>query len=235
MENHALIASLQEAHEVICKIITLQQNIQQVSNQKAEIEKKAKEMVGLPNWEGFLALGIAIYLWISGVAFWFSIIVFFILLLIISAIDTVTLEPKRKLKAQMYIENNMPPIEQKLAELSEEKDAIWGTDAASRMLELIPEDYRSPNAVQYFLKAIQNQRADTLKEAINLFEEYRHQQRMENLQQTQINIANQNLKVQEQTRDATRDAAYYSKKAAKSAKFGNTLNVVNTVHHWKKK
>lgn len=113
-------------------------------------------MVGLPNWEVFLALGIAIYLWISGVAFWFSIIVFFILLLIISAIDTVTLEPKRKLKAQMYIENNMPPIEQKLAELSEEKDAIWGTDAASRMLELIPEDYRSPNAVQYFLKAIQN-------------------------------------------------------------------------------
>lgn len=43
MENHALIASLQEAHEVICKIITLQQNIQQVSNQKAEIEKRQKK------------------------------------------------------------------------------------------------------------------------------------------------------------------------------------------------
>jgi len=45
---------------------------------------------------------------------------------------------------------------------------------------IIPEDYWSKEALSHFKKYIQNQRADTLKEAINLYEQEQHQNRQMN-------------------------------------------------------
>ena len=38
-----------------------------------------------------------------------------------------------------------------------------------RYVEFLPEDYQHTHAVGYMLKAVKNQRADSLKEAINLY------------------------------------------------------------------
>ena len=192
-------------------------------------------MADTPMWEVAIPLIISIIIWIQGVPFIASAVGFIILCVIIFSIDSYTLEKKRKLKAQTYYEDNMPPIEQKLSMLDQEIKNAWQTDEAKRMDELIPDDYQSSYAVQYFLKVIENRRADSLKEAFNLFEEYKHQQKMEEFQQAQVSIAAQTLETQKETRDAARDTAHYSKKAWKSSRFGNALNVVNTVHHWKKK
>ena len=50
-----------------------------------------------------------------------------------------------------------------------------------------PENYCSVDAVQYFYSAIKNFRADTLKEAINLYEISLHQKRVEDNQKQTIN------------------------------------------------
>lgn len=50
-----------------------------------------------------------------------------------------------------------------------------------------PENYCSVDAVQYFYTAVKNFRADTLKEAINLYETSLHQKRVEDNQKETIN------------------------------------------------
>ena len=67
------------------------------------------------------------------------------------------------------------------AEVKEQNDALteelrmlkqaWDSYANEnwRYVEFLPEDYQHTHAVGYMLKAVKNQRADSLKEAINLY------------------------------------------------------------------
>ncbi|BDR53683.1 hypothetical protein KIM372_15900 [Bombiscardovia nodaiensis] len=50
-----------------------------------------------------------------------------------------------------------------------------------------PADYLTSEAANFFANAVSNGRADTVKEMVNLYEVTLHQQRMENLQQQQLN------------------------------------------------
>ena len=47
------------------------------------------------------------------------------------------------------------------------------------LISLMPRDYRYYDAVAFFENALANGRADSMKEAINLYEEYLHRQNME--------------------------------------------------------
>jgi len=47
------------------------------------------------------------------------------------------------------------------------------------VVEFLPETYRNPQATSYMLLAVSNGRADTLKEAINLYEEQLHRWKLE--------------------------------------------------------
>lgn len=65
-------------------------------------------------------------------------------------------------------------------------------DGENKINEL-PRDYRYYYAAQFFEKALSNYRADSMKEAVNLFEEYLHRQNLENQnQQMLINNQRQN-------------------------------------------
>lgn len=56
-----------------------------------------------------------------------------------------------------------------------------------RLSSWYPVNYCSVDAVEFFYNAINNYRADNLKEAINLYETHLHQQRVETNQQKALN------------------------------------------------
>jgi hypothetical protein len=74
----------------------------------------------------------------------------------------------------------------------------------------IPANYRYPLAIDYITECFVNGRADTLKEAINLYEQQVHYWKVENYFE-QLNV------MQWQQNLALRDIQYYSHRAATAA------------------
>ena len=64
--------------------------------------------------------------------------------------------------------------------------------------DLIPEEYRQREAMIYFVKVLKNGRAASLQQAINLYEEEKHQKRIFRLQEEELALKQQALDVQRQ-------------------------------------
>ena len=62
-----------------------------------------------------------------------------------------------------------------------EADAVTLQKAANELLAFLPDTYRNTEAACYMLLAVKDGRADTLKEAMNLYEEQLHRWNMEKL------------------------------------------------------
>ena len=62
-----------------------------------------------------------------------------------------------------------------------EADAVTLEKAAKELLAFLPDTYRNAEAACYMLLAVKDGRADTLKEAMNLYEEQLHRWKMEKL------------------------------------------------------
>ena len=56
-----------------------------------------------------------------------------------------------------------------------------------------PCDYCYIEAAEFFLNAVKNSRADSIKEAVNLYEETNHRQRLEENQQQMLQQQKKNL------------------------------------------
>lgn len=59
--------------------------------------------------------------------------------------------------------------------------------------DIIPENYRSEEMVRFIYNALQNQRAMTIQQAINLYEDDQHKSQMEALLREQIDLQKQQL------------------------------------------
>ena len=62
-----------------------------------------------------------------------------------------------------------------------EADSVTLQKAANELLAFLPETYRNTEAACYMLLAVKDGRTDTLKEAMNLYEEQLHRWKMEKL------------------------------------------------------
>lgn len=83
-----------------------------------------------------------------------------------------------------------------------EADAVTLQKAATELLAFLPETYRNAEAACYMLLAVKDGRADTLKEAMNLYEEQLHRWKMEKLaansaRMQQIHMASMQAALQE--------------------------------------
>lgn len=50
-------------------------------------------------------------------------------------------------------------------------------------MSFVPPDYRYSEAIEYFFRSFFNQKAETLKEAVILYDNYVHQKKMESAQE----------------------------------------------------
>lgn len=79
-------------------------------------------------------------------------------------------------------------LQQRLALLKELYSRLDGLlkDYEREVAPWLPEDYRSPGILDELLRLVRNDRAGTLREAINLYEEEEHRRRQEQYQQAQL-------------------------------------------------
>lgn len=92
-------------------------------------------------------------------------------------------------KTKKYYDKKISGIQAEINLLQSETQFIY--ESNSHLFSFIPEYYRYPIAITYFYQALINGRADSLKEAINLFEEQLHRWKIENYQQQLLEIQNQ--------------------------------------------
>lgn len=108
-----------------------------------------------------------------------------IMLLISKALD-------KKIAPQLeHLKNNViqPQIEQAEQALSVASDTIKKfVEENIHLIEFLPMQYRDLQAVSFMLLAVANGRADTLKEAINLYEEQLHRWKLENAVQQSLEM-----------------------------------------------
>ena len=92
-------------------------------------------------------------------------------------------------EAVRYWQTTGGPAEQSnqqvITRISEERNEFVSKNGS--VLEILPPNYRNTFACGFILTSVVNKRADSLKEAINLYEETLHRMRMENAAQ---NLAN---------------------------------------------
>lgn len=94
-----------------------------------------------------------------------------------------------RIRVKSMFEQNKESLRQELArveQIYEQTDQEMIENFApywQKMQEVIPKDYMAPIFVKTVYTYLENGRADTMKEAINLFEEEQHRWRMEQNQQ----------------------------------------------------
>lgn len=83
----------------------------------------------------------------------------------------------RMRKKHEETETQIDEMKSQMEEISKEIYRV--TTENQELINLMPRDYRYYDAVAFFENALANGRADSMKEAINLYEEYIHRQNME--------------------------------------------------------
>lgn len=135
------------------------------------------------------------------ICFFLPVILVSLIYMLIVKKDTLTFSQRKRIyddkKAEidatlLEVETFNKTIEQRNAErrkkisaLESELDPIyirWDKEASS----WYPEDYKTLEAVEFFIKKLKNYQAETKAEVINLYDEHLHRENLENLQQEAI-------------------------------------------------
>lgn len=103
-------------------------------------------------------------------------IVYIIFAIIVCAVVYQTVKAK-VLSSGGTVSPATPKYRQEIDKISDEIYRL--TVANEAVIAQIPRDYRYYDAAAYFEHVLANEQADSMKEAINLFEEYLHRQRLE--------------------------------------------------------
>lgn len=126
--------------------------------------------------------------------------------------------------------------EEKIRDLEQELREYCANSNISAALDIVPREYCYVEALEYLLRVLQTGRAETMKEALNLYEEYMYREEMRSMQtqqsqaidgvseqidlQTQL-IENQGRQLSEQLGQVQRTA----NKAKRAAHVNTALNV----------
>ncbi len=205
-----LLPRVATAHELMHRVVDLQNRINQLTTQfAAKTEKKSKRHPVLYAIAGFLiAFALITSTPLKAVTYPFTIpffttggmelqvTVWNVINLAVSAVIGAVLykviaksADKSRAQKNAAIDRNNAQVEannQALAQSIEQtKREIFATQQrwAAEVAPWYPMDYDSIDAVDFFLTAVRNHRASTVQEMVNLYETERHQRRMEQGQQ----------------------------------------------------
>lgn len=118
------------------------------------------------------------------------------------------------------LEEELAEKKQKLDSVKKELAEYRGSAEWSKAVSYIPKDYFYLSAIEKLLSFVKNGRADTMKEALDLYEEYLHREKME----YEAKRAADNAEV---TAIATQEATEYSKIIAEKAQSIEYLTQMN--------
>lgn len=123
-------------------------------------------------------------------------------------------------KKAMPLEQQLLPLKQELAKAKANLDLALSLERVGGITNTFPPQYRSTHAIGFLLNAIQSYRADSLKEAVNLYEEQLHRHKVEQGQR-QIIAQQQELMVAVEEAQRAADAAASAADHATWAAYSN--------------
>ena len=262
MDKSELITNLQISLDAAYEIAEANE---QINETKQKIQDVENEVVVLEHSLGTVILSCFLWFIVSLIIFCacadFSANTFLVfvegmaLMFIPMIIFKKLIQKRGKNKAALLRAEKLPPLEQELSQRNENFEAVINSDEVAVLQKTVPQDYATIDAIEFMVTALMNLRADSLKEAINLYEEHLHRQEMLESQNqiidlTQQNVAisqemaanqqqilkNQQQQIKNQKKQIQTEAAILrkTKKVSRQARFSNVFTVVNTVHHWKR-
>lgn len=209
MERLELLKNLDSSRNIITAISKEQQKLESINSQIDEVNKKIEQIKGY---------GVGCFVVMAAVVI--AVFIHFILCILVIALsfiaDAKYFTPKREQKAELYYNKSMPQLLQNKSAVEEELKKLYSSKEAKDMMEFIPDKYQSVHAANFIYEAVDNQRADTLKEALNLYEEDSHRTRMETMQKEQIETARESLKKQREVLDTQRELLDEAKKTTEA-------------------
>ncbi len=124
-------------------------------------------------------------------------------------------DPAYAEEAKQYHLEHVWPLEKQRREIKSEFQAQVNWDEVNWASNALSEEYVDYSILSSFISYLQSGRADNLKEAINLYEEEQHRNRMENMQRATLDAAERTANSAE---SAAKSAASTARAAAVSAR-----------------
>lgn len=231
-----ILTDLQRALGTIRKIEGAQVELESIQNEIAAAEKKRVPKRSKIAMIVAFILGFEfVYLFSSEVPLFSGVIVAVVVYITLNII----LSPGAKRKAEKAYWDNIPPLMEKEKKCKEVLFNLCKKEESEQTLAAVPEAYTSEICLMFFVDVIQNCRADSLKEAINLYESHLTKMREWELQCAQLEallkankISEEQAKIQRAQLQAQEGIFKNTKRIAKSERFGNAVAIVNSVRHW---
>ncbi|MCI9101459.1 MAG: hypothetical protein HFH58_16835 [Lachnospiraceae bacterium] len=112
--------------------------------------------------------------------------------------------------------NRLAPVYEREARILDTFKEYCESDEVKFAQKLIPEEYFDSESVQYFIKMLDDGRADRYKEVINLYEEHLHRERVENMQMQSLTLQGENLR---ETRQLSQNVKAQSEQLQKQTEY----------------
>ena len=116
--------------------------------------------------------------------------------------------------AEMYRVQNLVPLEQKLQTLKNELNVYLYSGEVQWLKEALNNKYLNKNIIKMLIEFVDAGRADNLKEALNLYEEVAHRERMETMQSSILAASQLSAENTAITAQATALTAYSAARSA---------------------
>lgn len=196
--KESLIEKIDFCETVLKTMIELEDNIKKLKEKELELQKEHKDIVDEGPWDrgtlifycvfvGLLCAGVGLIATvIIGLftASWKSFIIYGAAALGVMAM--IWRQKDAIEKSKFEIPTKLAENERKLEEIAEEikeaqrkSDEYLDSDDFSKAMEFIPHDYFYIAAMEKFKYFLVNGHADTMKEAVKLYDEYLHREKLD--------------------------------------------------------
>lgn len=241
MSREQLIDKYTQYKQTLENVVNSQQKLDALCNTYKEKEKEEASIRKGSSASGCLACILPFILFLGGVNFF--------VVIILGGLSYFLLEFYRKSKHQTEYDAEankfhfevLEPLKTEIQSQKDYIDKLWDNWDMKALSEDLPEDYCSLDAIDFFLKALKNRRADTEKEAFNLYEAHLKEEAFINLQKETLNTQQEQLKATqeiqkntEEQKEILKDVQYTQKqtqrtqkKISKRLKYGNAVDTLD--------
>ncbi len=160
---------------------------------------------------------------VSFILLWIILHSFFDGLIFAALLTVVVLFADRKIFAQKYLEkaeayrqSTLPAILDKKNQFQARYNEMCSTDDVINLRQLLPKEYFKLDAINAVTSILQTRRANTLGEALNVYEDQLHRKKLEEMEMQKVQAAQEAAMAQQRAAYAQEQSAEAQKRSAKA-------------------
>lgn len=194
MGREETLSILVECEEIIKKVEELEVTEgEQVREIYAEAAKANMFKIAVSKTARLIKLGILLAAILIGCilvydtenVFWGILISFTIYIagiIIVNKRDLKIHANENEANAQAYYTEHVTPLQEKLTNIQLQIEKVYTSGEIDRVIDVVGEEFCSSDSISELASLIKGRRADSLKEAINLYDDIKSRERMEEMQ-----------------------------------------------------